>query len=86
VKIVFHRNFKQQYKKLRASERKKCDERIALFMQDQRHPAINNHALSGRFKNYRSINITGDLRAFYEAADQDTVLFIIIDTHSNLYS
>jgi len=86
VKIVFHRNFKQQYKKLRTSEKEKCDERVALFMQDQRHPALNNHALSGRFKNYRSINITGDLRAFYEITAQDTTLFIIIDTHSNLYS
>ena len=86
MNIVFHKNFKQQYKKLRASEKKKCDERIALFIQDPRHPVLNNHAIGGQYKNYRSINITGDLRAFYEVADQDTALFIIIDTHSHLYS
>ena len=86
MSIVFHRNFKQQYKKLRAGEKKKCDERIALFMQDPKHPVLNNHALGGQYKNYRSINITGDLRAFYEITAQDTTLFIIIDTHSHLYS
>lgn len=84
--IVFHRNFKRQYKKLRASGQRKCDERIALFMQNPSHPILNNHSLGGKLKNYQSINITGDIRALYEVVSEDVALFIIIDTHSNLYS
>ena len=86
MSIVFHRNFKQQYKKLRAGEKKKCDERIALFMQNLSHPILNNHSLGGKLKEYQSINITGDIRALYEVVSEDVALFITIDTHSNLYS
>lgn len=85
MNIVFHQNFKRQYNKLRVGEKKKCDERIMLFMQNPRHPILNNHVLAGHLKKYRSINITGDLRALYEVVTQDTALFITIDTHSNLY-
>lgn len=85
MNALFHRNFKKQYKKLRASEQEKCDERIALFMKDSHHPVLNNHPLGGKLNSYRSINITGDLRAIYEIVAENAVLFIILDAHSNLY-
>ena len=47
---------------------------------------LNNHALTGDRHGYRSINITGDLRALFSWVEKDTVLFTDIDTHSNLYS
>lgn len=86
MNVLFHKNFKKQYKKLRFNEQGHCDERIALFVRDPYHPVLNNHSLGGEYKNFKSINITGDLRALFELADKDTVLFITIDTHSNLYS
>lgn len=84
--ITFHKNFLKSYKKLRKGEQIKCDERIALFMHKQFYPLLNNHTLSGKHKGYRSINITGDLRALYEPVSKKTALFIIVDTHSKLYS
>lgn len=86
MEVIFHKNFRKQYKKLRVSERKKCDERIMLFIKNPRHPVLNDHSLGGHYKNYRSISITGDLRAVYEAVAENTAFFITIDTHSNLYS
>lgn len=85
MNVIFHRNFKRRYKKLRTSEQKKCDERIILFMENPFDPVLHNHALSGTWKRYRSINITGDLRALYELVDTDTALIILVDTHGNLY-
>jgi mRNA-degrading endonuclease YafQ of YafQ-DinJ toxin-antitoxin module len=41
--------------------------------------------LHGEYSGYRSINITGDLRVIYEPLGKNTVQFVIIDTHSNLY-
>ena len=38
------------------------------------------------FTGYRSINITGDLRAVYKFINEEECIFVIIDTHSNLYS
>ncbi len=85
MKIRFSKNFLKQYKKSRAIQ-KKIDERLVLFRQDPHDPILNNHALGGEYKGYRSINITGDFRALYEPIDSHTAFFITVDTHSNLYS
>lgn len=84
MKIILHKNFKKQYQKLRAL-RQKVDERLVLFMQDPFQPQLNNHALAGKYKACRSINISGDYRAIYELVENDTALFITLDTHNNLY-
>lgn len=55
-------------------------------MKDPYSPVLRNHALKGPYKGYHSINITGDLRALYKLVRKDAALFIIMDTHSNLYS
>lgn len=85
MKIRFHKNFENQYKKLKAGEKRKTQERLELFLKDQFHPILNNHPSKGKYLDYRSINITGDLRAIYKFIDNDNVIFVAIDTHSNLY-
>ena len=59
--------------------------RIRLFMEDPFDILLNNHALSGSLRHYRSINITGDYRLIYELYDDETIRFIDIDTHAHLY-
>jgi addiction module RelE/StbE family toxin len=85
MRLIFHKNFKKQCQKLPFLQRK-ADERILLFRQDPFHPLLNNHALTGKYKGWRSINITGDCRAVYELVADDIAYFITIDTHSNLYN
>jgi len=48
-------------------------------------PVLHNHALQGRWKGYRSVNITGDYRLIYRELSPETIVFVTIDTHSNLY-
>lgn len=86
MRVSTHRNFEKQVNKLKAGEKVKLRQRLVLFMSDSENPVLNNHALTGRYQGYRSINITGDLRALYKLVKKDTALFIKIDTHSNLYS
>lgn len=83
--VHFHSEFKKQYKKLSHKEREKTDTRLMLFKKDPHIPILNNHALQGKDKKFRSINITGDLRALYEEINKNTAFFIILNTHSNLY-
>ena len=89
--IHLHKNFKKSYKKLTESQKNKFKERRNLFMVNEFHPILNNHALSGEYEGYRSINITGDLRVLYKRSfstnkkDGDLVMFVKIDSHSNLY-
>lgn len=93
MKIKLHKDFEKQYRKLRESEKKKFKERRDLFLQDELNPILNNHSLKGKYLGFRSINIIGDLRAIYKRSlptsvgrrDGDNVIFVAIDSHSNLY-
>ena len=84
MNIGYHRDFKKDYKKLSNKLQEKFDEKLILFQKDQFEPILNNHALTGKYSGYRSINITGDLRALYKK-DGEEIIFMIIDSHSNLY-
>lgn len=85
MKIEFHKYFKKRYKKIPSKISSRFDERLFLFEREFFHSLLNNHPLVGDRKGQWSINITGDWRAIYVFKDEDTVVFIDIDTHSNLY-
>lgn len=86
MKIFFHKNFERQFKKLKVNERKKFKERIKLFINDPFNLVLGNHPLHGKYKGYRSINIGGSLRSIYKMINNDAIIFVAVDTHSNLYS
>ncbi|MBL4644439.1 MAG: type II toxin-antitoxin system RelE/ParE family toxin, partial [Candidatus Pacebacteria bacterium] len=84
-KVFFHARFKKRYKNLRKNECKRCDQRITLFLSDLQNTVLEDHALAGKLRGYRSINIGGDLRAQYEIIGTDIVHFVRLGTHSELY-
>jgi len=84
--IVYSKRFKKQFKKLRIGEKKKFEERVKIFLQNISHPQLNDHALHGDLSRYRSFNVTGDLRVYYEQVEEGVMLFTDVDTHSNFYS
>lgn len=85
MKIRFHRNFERQYKKLKGGGKKRVQERLVLFLENPFHPILGNHPLKGKYSGYRSINITGNIRAVYKFVSEQECIFVAIDTHSNLY-
>ena len=86
MKILFHKNFIKQLKRFPANVQAQFQKRLKLFMDDPFHPTLSNHALRGEWHDFRSINVTGDVRALYMQSGENIVEFVIIDTHSNLYS
>lgn len=84
MKLVYHRDFIKDFKKLSKKIKEKFKERQLLFETDEFHPVLNNHALKGKWLGYRSINVTGDIRAVFKR-DIESAFFVAIDTHSNLY-
>ena len=84
MRAYLHKNFKKDYKKLTESQKRKFRERRDLFLKDEFDPLLSNHALKGKYEGYRSINVTGDLRAIF-LQEGKTVIFAAIGTHSNLY-
>lgn len=85
MRILLHKNFEKNYKKLKELEKQAFKDRRNVFLKDQFDPILNNHPLGGRYRGYRSINITGDLRVIFEVLNKELAYFITIDTHSNLY-
>ena len=82
--ISYSKNFLKQAKKLNKPVGQKLLERIELFSKNPLDPKLNNHPLKGKYKNYRSINVTGDFRALYLVQD-DFIIFDVVGTHSQLY-
>ena len=84
MKISFSRNFIKQARKLNPELRTKIQEKMELFSSNPIHPSLRNHQLRGKYKNYRSIDITGDLRVLYLQRG-DEAIFDTVGTHSQLY-
>jgi len=78
---IFDKSFKKKDKFIQ----KKALERIKIFAEDPFNFLLNNHALTGEYKNIRSINITGDYRVLFYYANENTVIFSDIGTHPELY-
>ncbi|PIP87388.1 hypothetical protein COW81_00370 [Candidatus Campbellbacteria bacterium CG22_combo_CG10-13_8_21_14_all_36_13] len=83
--LAFHTRIKKQYKKLSSDDREKFNERMALFEKYPFNQVFRNHALKGKYLGYRSIDITGNLRAIYQPLGSNTAYFVYLGTHSNLY-
>ena len=85
MKIVFQKSFEKKYIKLPKKIKEKVKKRNILFESDPYNPVLNNHALSGKYTSYRSINVTGDLRIVYKLINKNIALFVTVGTHSELY-
>ena len=85
MEVGFHKYFRKQFNKLPRRMQKFFYSKLDIFMLDPFNPLLNNHKLSGKLKNMRSINVTGDIRAIYEQAGKDRVLFLMIASHGKLY-
>ena len=77
--------FEKKFIKLSFKTQESFKKRRDLFLEDPLHLLLNNHPLTGERKGQWSINFTGDWRAIYIFKDENTIIFIEIDTHSNLY-
>ena len=77
--------FDKQYAKLNIRIRTSFKKRVELFKANPFDISLRNHSLKGRFLGFRSIDITGDVRALYTTQGDTIILFGFIGTHSQLY-
>jgi len=83
--VGFKRGFEKRTKRLPSFIREALAERLKIFVEMPHHPLLNNHALTGEWRGYRSINVTGDWRAIYQPINTDLAILVDVDTHHNLY-
>lgn len=85
MKVIPSKKFEKKVAKLEASLKKALGIRLRIFVESPFSAILNNHALQGSKRGYRSINITGDYRVIFEQYNTDTVRLVDVDTHHNLY-
>ncbi len=87
--INFGKKFSKKYDRSPAHIKEATKKRLELFKQNPFNPLLNNHALTGQYLGYRSIDITGDWRAIFSEYQSEggekIVIFELINTHSELY-
>jgi addiction module RelE/StbE family toxin len=77
--------FDKQYIKLNTRVKTSFKRRVELFKSNPFDSSLRNHALKGGYLGYRSIDITGDVRALYTTQGDTIIIFGFIGTHSQLY-
>jgi len=80
----FSKTFNKQYDKASRKIKSAFDKKLIIFLANPSHPQLKNHPLSGKYKGYRSINVTGDWRAIYSES-KSSIIFELLGTHSQLY-
>ncbi len=84
MKVSYTKNFMKQSKKLSPGIRQKLIQRISSFSANPLNSQVRDHPLKGKYKQYRSIDVTGDYRALY-LLREDEAVFDIVGAHSQLY-
>lgn len=79
------KTFDKQYSKLNDKTKTIYKNRITIFKTNPFDFRLRNHALKGKYLGYRSINITGDVRALYTVKGDIVIIFGFIGTYSQLY-
>ena len=85
MQIDYSKNFLKQYSKLPKKLQIQTDKRLLLWQTNPNNPQLRDHALNGKYQGYRSIDITGDVRALYTKSGNTVVIFGFISSHSQLY-
>lgn len=86
MKVIVDKNFEKSFKKQSLKIKEEFERRMKLFIEDIYSPTLNTHKLSGKLKDLRSFNISGDVRVVFDKSQKDIIILIDIGSHSELYS
>lgn len=84
MEVRYHKIFLKKFRKIPVKAQQAFARRLVLFESNQNHVLLKNHIVDKAFPDCRSINVTGDYRAIFYKLN-DTVIFMNIGTHSDLY-
>lgn len=85
MQYILSKRFEKDFAKLPTATKKKAITTLEKFVENPQNPTLRNHGLSGKWKGYFSINVTGDTRAIYFVIENNVARFVAIGSHSELY-
>jgi addiction module RelE/StbE family toxin len=85
--IIPSKQFTKHYKKriIKQSQKQRFKKRVKIFKSDLSDTILRDHKLTGKLKGQRAFSITGDIRVIYKKINKDTVQFLDIGTHAQVY-
>jgi addiction module RelE/StbE family toxin len=85
MQFVTSKKFDKNFSRLPKKIKNQAINQFQKFIMDPMEESLNNHKLHGKWSKYRSINITGNIRAVY-FQENNVAIFVDIGYHSELYS
>ena len=88
TEITFSKSFKRAFKKRVAGNIEREErfwEKLELFKNNPFEATLKTHKLSGKLKDYWSFSVEYDLRVIFYFVDSESVVFIDIGTHKEVY-
>ena len=85
MNVFYAKGFRRMYEKRELKIREQFKVRRDIFLARPYDPILHNHALVGDYAGCRSINITGDYRAIFTIENDETVIFLAIGNHHELF-
>ncbi|MFZ2545310.1 MAG: type II toxin-antitoxin system mRNA interferase toxin, RelE/StbE family [Candidatus Saccharimonadales bacterium] len=82
MNIQTTKSFDKQYAKLNVKMKDQFKSRLELFIGDPFDSRLRNHPIKGRYLGYRSIDVSGDVRALYTVKGETVIIFGFIGTLS----
>jgi addiction module RelE/StbE family toxin len=82
--FYYSSRFKKQFKKYSKKIQVEAFDRLAMLEKSELDYILNNHKLSGKYAEYRSINVNADIRIVYQKMPKGFYL-VAIGSHSELY-
>ena len=86
--LLFSKKFRKHYKKRIIHDvalDRRSRNRIDLFVNNSSHPLLRDHSLKGSQEGSRAFWVTGDVRIVYQRIDNNTVEFLDIGAHNQVY-
>lgn len=87
MEIVYHENFRRNFKKRVSGNRKRVEKfqkRLELLLENPSSPQLKNHKLIGSKKEYSAFSVSGDVRVVYKM-EGNTLFLYDIGTHNQVY-
>jgi addiction module RelE/StbE family toxin len=85
MNITHSKTFKKHFQKLSAKIQKQFYKRVELILKNHKFPSLKDHSLKGNLVGKRAFSISGDYRIIYRFIDKETVKFINIGSHDQVY-
>jgi len=81
----FSKDFNSQLATLQPAQKQQVKDAIELFLDNPTHGSLRIHSLTQEWAGWFSISASDDLRLHYKLPDDETVFFVAVGTHDQLY-